>query len=54
MKLLSWTMEQGEMLQFRVLNLKQLYLQVLIGRTLLIAYSVVRHVGCSVDGCLVT
>lgn len=31
LKLLSWTMEQGEILQFRILNLKQLYLQVLIG-----------------------
>jgi len=31
LKLLSWGMEQGDILQFRILNLKQLYLQVLIG-----------------------
>jgi hypothetical protein len=31
LKLFSWAKEQGEILQFRILNLKQLYLQVLIG-----------------------
>ena len=31
LKLLSWTLEQGEILQVRLLNLKHLYLQLLIG-----------------------
>jgi hypothetical protein len=30
LKLLSWTVEQGELLQFKVLNLKHLYLQGMI------------------------
>ena len=31
LKLLSWTLEQGEILQVRLLNLKHLYFQLLIG-----------------------